>query len=64
MTRRRLDEDGQPGDGGEITEHAANTRDEIVMFRMPLRLPFHRGRRRWLVVRAYTATARVTLATE
>lgn len=61
---RRVDEDGRPGAPGEIREIAPNTREEIVVFRMPLRLPFHRGRRRWLVVRAFTATARVTLAVE
>lgn len=61
---RRVDEDGRPAMPGEIREIASNTRDEVVEFRMPLRLPFRRGRRRWLVVRAYTATARVTLAVE
>lgn len=60
----RADEDGCPATAGEIRELAAGTPEEVVVYRMPLRLPFHRGRRRWLVVRAYTSTARVTLAVE
>ena len=61
---RRVDEDGRPATPGEIREIASGTAEDVIEFRMPLRLPFHRGRRRWLVVRACTATARVTLAVE
>lgn len=61
---RRVDEDGPSAAPGEIRAIAPDTPAEVVEYRMPLRLPFHRGRRRWLVVRASTATARVTLAVE
>jgi hypothetical protein len=61
---KRVDEDGAPAAPGEITEEAPGTAQEVVIYRMPLRLPFHRGRTRRLVVRAWTATARVTLAVE
>lgn len=61
---KRVDEDGWPATPGEIRELASDTPDEVVEFRMPLRAPFRRGRRLVLVVRAWTATARVTLAVE
>lgn len=61
---RPVDEDARPGAPGEIRERAAGTSDEVIEFRMPLRVPFRRGRRLVLVVRAWTATARVTLAVE
>lgn len=64
MSARRIDEDGQPGTPGDIHEEKAGTAREVVVFRLPLRLPFRRGRRRWLVVKAYTRTARVTIAVE
>jgi hypothetical protein len=60
----KVDEDGPPGTPGDIREIAPGTPLEVVVFRMPLRLPFRRGRRRWLVVRAYTQTAVVTIAVE
>ena len=61
---RRVDEDGVPAAPGEICEVATGTPDEVVIYRMPLRLPYRVGRRRWLVVRACTAPAVVTLAVE
>lgn len=61
---RRIDEDGQPGEAGDIRELSTDTVEEVVVFRMPLRLPHSRGRRRYLVMRAYTRTAVVTLAVE
>lgn len=61
---RQPDEDGRPGAAGEIRAIASDTADEVIEFRMPLRVPFRRGRRLVLVVRAWTATARVTLAVE
>lgn len=60
----RVDEDGWPETPGEIRELAAGTPHEVVEYRMPLRLPYRRGRRPVLVVRAWTETARVTLAVE
>lgn len=61
---RRVDEDGPPVMPGVIREIAGNTREEVVEYRLPLRLPFSRGRRRLLVIRAHTRTAVVTLAVE
>lgn len=61
---RAVDEDGRPGAPGALRAIASDTPDEVIEFRMPLRLPFRRGRRLVLVVRAWTATARVTLAVE
>lgn len=57
------DEDFRPAPHGEITEIASDTRDEVVVYRMPIRLPDRVGQRS-LVVRAFTATAVVTLAVE
>jgi hypothetical protein len=59
-----VDEDVLPVAQGDIRESDAGTADESVVFRMPLRVQFNRGKRRWLVVRAYTRTAEVTLAEE
>jgi hypothetical protein len=64
VSAKRIDEDGQPGTPGDIREIDAKTAREAVVYRMPLRLPFSRGRRRWLVIRAYMRTARVTLSVE
>lgn len=61
---RKVDEDGRPDTPGDIREIAGNTCDEVVEYRLPLRLPFSRGKRRVLVIRAHTRTARVTLAVE
>ena len=61
---RKVDEDGLPVTPGVIREIAGNTPDEVVEYRLPLRLLFSRGRRRMLVIRAHTRTARVTLAVE
>ncbi|WP_291988347.1 hypothetical protein [Luteitalea sp.] len=61
---KRVDEDGWPEAPGEIRELGTGTPHEVVEYRMPLRLPYRRGRRLELVVRAWTATARVTLAVE
>jgi len=61
---RPVDEDGVPGRPGAIRELRADTRDEVIEYRLPLRLPHRRGRPVVLVIRAWTATARVTLAVE
>lgn len=56
-------EDGRPGALPLITEQPAGLlRGEVVRWACPVRLPW--GPRLHLVLRAYTATAEVTVALE
>lgn len=62
---RRADEDGQPGGHVEITETGTGTVRECVTFAFAIVLPAVWGkRRRRLVIRSYSATAKVTVDEE
>lgn len=61
---RKIDEDGRPGRDGHIVETDRGTDREAVVFRLPLRLPFSRGRQRWLVIRWRERIGNGTLSVE
>lgn len=58
-------EDGRPGGLPVIAELHGGTPAEVIRWACPVRLPWQRQPRRVrLVIRAYTATANVTVALE
>ena len=57
-------EDGRRGVTPDVVERAPGTAAECVRWACRVRLPWHMQPRVQLVIRAYTATAEVTVALE